>query len=192
MILAYAIIILVILAALLRRDLSAIGRVEFKGGWKLFGLIVGLFILQAGLVIYVPGQSLLQVIILNLSQIALVLLLLLNHRVPGVKIFALGIALNVVVMLANGGWMPITPETYQFSHPNRPVVEQTRPNNSKNIVLPQAETQLWFLSDVIRLTLPWRQTVMSIGDVLLIVGAAQFIFQVTAKKKAALVTNPSH
>ena len=65
MILAYAIIVLVLLAVLLRRDLSAIGQVEFKGGWKLFGLIVGLFILQAGLVIYVPGQSLLQVIILN-------------------------------------------------------------------------------------------------------------------------------
>ncbi|MFN8454087.1 MAG: DUF5317 family protein [Anaerolineae bacterium] len=192
MILAYAIIVLIILAALLRRDLSAIGRVEFKGGWKRVVLIVGLFILQAGLVIYVPGQSLLQVIILNLSQIALVLLLLLNHRVPGVKIFALGIALNVAVMVANGGWMPITPETYQFSHPARSLVEQVRPNNSKNIILSYDETRLWVLSDIIRITLPWRQTVMSIGDMLLIVGAAQFILQVTAKKNEALVTHLSH
>lgn len=192
MILAYAIVILVILAALLRRDLSAIGRVEFKGGWKLVGLIIGLFILQAGLVIYVPGQSLLQVIILNLSQLGLIFLLLLNHRIPGVKIFALGIALNVAVMLANGGWMPITPETYQFSRPGYAVVEQTRPNNSKNIILPYVETRLWSLSDIIRVTLPWRNTVMSIGDVLLIIGAAQFIFQVTVKKKDALVTHLSH
>lgn len=145
--------------------------------------IIGLFFLQAALVIYVPGQTLWQVVILNVSQIALVLLFLLNHHLPGAKLFALGIALNVLVMLANGGWMPLTPETYHFVHPDRPVVEQTRPSSSKNVILSRSETKLWILSDLIPITLPWRRTAVSPGDIVLVVGVAQFIFQTTAKKK---------
>lgn len=187
MILAYAIILLIILALLFRRDLSALGQISYRGGWVTMGLIVGLFFLQSVLVIYVPGRSLWQIVILNGAQIALVLLFLLNHHVPGAKIFALGIALNVLVMLANGGWMPLTPETYHFVHPDRPVVEHTRPSNSKNILLPRSETNLWILADIIPITLPWRRTAVSPGDILLVAGVAQLIFQATARKKDKLI-----
>lgn len=183
MILAYAIIFLVILALLLRRDLSVLGQISVRGGWITMALIVGLFFLQAALVIYVSGQSLWQIIILNVSQIALAFLFLLNHHVPGAKLFALGIALNALVMLANGGLMPLTAETYHFVHPDRPIVEQTRPSNSKNILLPRSETNLWILSDNIPVTLPWRRTAVSPGDIILVVGVAQLIFQATARKK---------
>lgn len=183
MILAYAIIFLVILALLLRRDLSALGQISVRGGWITMALIIGLFFLQAALVIYVSGQSLWQIVVLNASQIALMLLFLLNHYVPGAKLFALGIALNVLVMLANGGLMPLTPETYHFVHPDRPIVEQTRPSSSKNILLPRSETNLWILSDIVPVTLPWRRTAVSPGDIVLVVGVAQLIFQATARKK---------
>lgn len=187
MVLAYAIILLIILALLLRRDLSTLGQISYRGGWVTMGLIVGLFFLQSVLVIYVPGQTLWQIVILNGSQIALVLLFLLNHHVPGAKLFALGIALNVLVMLANGGWMPLTPETYHFVHPDRPVVEQTRPSSSKNILLPRSETNLWILSDIIPVTLPWRRTAVSPGDIVLVAGVAQLIFQATSRKKDRLL-----
>ncbi|NJN92698.1 MAG: DUF5317 domain-containing protein [Anaerolineales bacterium] len=187
MVLAYAIILLIVLALLLRRDLSALGQISYRGGWMTMGLIVGLFFLQSALVIYVPGQTLWQIVILNGSQIALVLLFLLNHHVPGAKLFALGIALNVLVMLANGGWMPLTPETYHFVHPDRPVVEETRPSSSKNILLPRSETNLWILSDIIPVTLPWRRTAVSPGDIVLVAGVAQLIFQATARKKDKLL-----
>ncbi|MCL4297437.1 MAG: DUF5317 family protein [Anaerolineae bacterium] len=183
MILAYAIIVLIILAILFRRDLSALGQISYRGGWIFVGGVMGLFILQAGLVTYVPGQSLWQMIILNLSQIALIALFLLNHQIPGAKLFALGIALNVLVMVVNGGWMPVTPEMTHFVHPDRPVVEQVRPGISKNIILPRSETNLWILSDIIPVTLPWRRNAVSVGDILLVAGTAQFIFQATAKKK---------
>lgn len=189
MVLAYAIIVLIILALLLRRDLSALGQISYRGGWIVTIGVIGLFILQAVLVLYVPGQTMWQMIVLNLSQIALIALFLLNHHVAGAKLFALGIALNVLVMLANGGWMPVTPETANFVHPDRPIVEQTRPSSSKNIILPRSETNLWILSDIIRVTLPWRRTAVSIGDIVLIVGVAQFIFQTTAKKKDKLLVS---
>jgi hypothetical protein len=181
-VLAYAVIVLILLALLLRRDLSLIGQLSFKGGWKLAVLVAGLFLLQAGLVLYVPGQTAFQMVILLLSHLALILIMLINRHVAGAKLFALGIALNVIVMVANGGWMPVTPDIYHFVHPERTITIGTRPPSSKNIILPQAETKLWILSDVIPLILPRRRTAISIGDLLLVVGVAQFIFQTTSKK----------
>ena len=183
MILAYAVFFLIILALLFRRDLSAIGRVSFKGGWRLLVVIAGLFLLQATLVLFAPGQSMLQMSLLVLTQLALVFLFLLNHHLPGARLFALGIALNTAVMAANGGWMPITPETYRSVHPNLPPVEAgVRAPDSKNIVLSQADSRLWILSDIIPVILPGRGWAISIGDAFLIIGAAQFIFQTTKKE----------
>jgi hypothetical protein len=182
-VLADAIIFLLILALLLRRDLSAVGRISYRGGWKFAAVVAGLFALQALTVLYVPGQTVFQIALLMLSQIALVFLLLLNRHVPGAKLFALGIILNIVVMAANGGWMPVTPEIHNFVHPDRPVELQARQVNSKDVILPRTETNLWILSDIIPVTLPWRRNAVSIGDVLIILGAAQFIFQATSKQK---------
>ena len=186
MVLADAIIFLLILALLLRRDLSAIGRISYRGGWKLAAAVAGLFVLQAMMVLYVPGQTVFQLALLILSQMALVFLLLLNRHVPGAKLFALGIILNIAVMVANGGWMPVTPEIHYFVHPDRPVELQARQVNSKDVILPRTETNLWILSDIIPVMLPWRRNAVSIGDVLLILGAAQFIFQATSKQKDLL------
>ncbi len=181
MVLADAVIILLILALLLRRDLSAIGRISYRGGWKFAAVVVGLFVVQAITVLYVPGQTIFQIALLMLSQIALIFLLLLNRHVPGAKLFALGIVLNIAVMAANGGWMPVTPEIHNFVHPDRPIELQARQVNSKDVILPRTETKLWILSDIIPVTLPWRRNAVSIGDVLVILGAAQFIFQATSK-----------
>jgi hypothetical protein len=119
------------------------------------------------------------------SQLALLGLILLNHHIAGSKLFALGLTLNLLVMTANGGWMPVTPETYRFVHPNRTAALYTKPASSKNIILPREETNFWYLSDIIRIPLSWRRTAVSLGDILLIGGVAQFIFQVTMRKKVA-------
>lgn len=189
MVLAYAVIFLVILAIGLKRDFSNLAQIPYRGGWLFITGVIGSFILQATLVIYAPGQAVWQIIILNLAQIFLIFLFLLNRHLPGAKLFGLGIALNVLVMAANGGWMPVTPEIYHFIHPDRPITEQTRPSSSKNVILSRAETNLWILSDMIPLTLPGRRTAVSLGDVLLVAGAAQFIFQTTAKKRDKLAAS---
>ena len=171
------------MALILQRDLSRIGHLSFKGGlWPLL-IVVGLFVVQALFVLYQPGQDVWQMMLLILSQLTLLLMLMLNSSMPGIKLFALGIVLNLVVMMANGGWMPITPETYQFVYPERDAPLYTRPLSSKNVVLPQAETKFWILSDMIPLSLPGDRTAISIGDIFLIVGIGQFIFLVTSPQK---------
>ncbi len=191
MFLAEAVVFLVILTLLLRRDLSGIGRHPFRGGWKLAVIVAGLFVVQAMVILYVPGQTALQMTVLILSQVVLVLLVILNHHLPGAKLLALGIILNTTVMVANGGWMPITPEMNHFVHPDRVVEELDRAPNSKGIILPRTETRLWILSDIVRVKVPWRRTVVSVGDLVVLAGIAQFIFQATSRKQTpspALVT----
>lgn len=177
MVLIYAIVFLTALALLLGRDLNAIGSVNYRGGWKLAVLVCSLFLLQAALVIYVPGQTKFQMVVVIASQLLLALLVLLNRHIPGAKLFALGVILNTAVMIANGGWMPITPETYQSIRPDRVVEVQDRAPASKGIMLPRSETNLWFLSDIIPVNLIWHKSAMSIGDVLLILGIARFLLQ---------------
>jgi hypothetical protein len=183
MIVAYAIIILIILALILRRDLSALAHIPYRGGWKVATAVVGLYVLQAAWVIYGPGQAVWQMMLLIGSHLALFFLLLLNHHVPGAKLFALGVILNTTVMVVNGGWMPATPETHQFVSPDGEVELYAKPPGSKNIILPRSETRLWILSDIIRVNLPWLKSAVSIGDLLVILGAAQFIFLTGIRKK---------
>jgi hypothetical protein len=189
-ILVYAIIFLVILALLLRRDLGALGRLQYRGGWKLGLVIGGLHFLQANFVLYVPGKTIFQMLLLVLSQLALIFLFILNRHIPGAKLFALGIILNTTVMIANGGWMPITPETYQALGPNRVVELQDRAPNNKSILIPRNETKFWFLADIIPVSVLGRRYAVSIGDLLLILGVAQFLLQGTAKKDTAPTYRP--
>lgn len=190
MILIEAIAFLVILALILRRDLSALARLPYRGGWKLSVGVMGLFAAQAVLVIYTPRQTVFQLAFLILSQFALLLLLLLNHHLPGAKLFALGIILNTIVITANGGWMPVTPEIYHFVNPSQKVEVYTKPVKSKNIILPRSETKLWLLSDIIPVLLPWDRSALSLGDLFLILGAAQFIFRINIKKEEEGMATP--
>ncbi len=190
MILAYAIIALIILALLLRRNLRAIGQLSYRGNWKLAVVLPGLFVLQWATVVYATERTSLKVVFLILSHLALILLILINRHLPGAKLFALGVFLNTAVMVANGGWMPITPETYRYVHPNQTTIEaHIPPPKSKNIILPRAETKLWILSDMIPAPLPWRRYAVSIGDLLLVIGVAQFLFK-TTKSDAVYQVGP--
>ncbi|MCP4711570.1 MAG: DUF5317 domain-containing protein, partial [Planctomycetes bacterium] len=141
MILFHAVLILIALAVirslLLRRDLIApIGERPYRGDWKIIAGIGILFILQAALVVYAPGQTVLQMLVMTSTHLGFVALLFRNRHIPGVKLVILGGVLNILVVLVNGGWMPVSPETAHFVHPERPPAEVgVRPPSSKNIIL---------------------------------------------------------
>ena len=184
MILIYAVIVLAIAAAIYRRgDLSSFTRLPFKYSWSLVAVLILLAGLQAGLVIYVGlKNTILQPIFLVLTQAALILLLWLNRHIAGVKLFIIGVAMNTLVIVANGGWMPITPERYEWNHQTEQAVLYSKPASSKNIILPREETRLWILSDIIPIGL-WRRWAISPGDALLVVAVGQFLFQAKAQKE---------
>jgi hypothetical protein len=95
----------------------------------------------------------------------LVVCLLLNRRLPGMKLALVGALLNIVVMAANGGLMPVTPSTLAAAGLDRPAqVMGQRLLNSKDVLLPADQTNLPGLGDSLVMRWP-KQIVFSIGDV---------------------------
>ncbi len=97
-----------------------------------------------------------------------------NRQAPGMPILLIGMALNLLVMAVNGGWMPISPQTAQ----HLPGGAALGPGNlggrygQKDVLLLPQDTRLPYLSD--RFLLPdWSpyQVAFSLGDILIAVGA---------------------
>jgi hypothetical protein len=111
--------------------------------------------------------------ILPVSLGILVLFVWYNRHLQGFWLLGLGLLLNLAVIAANGGLMPISPETLTIVHGKQAeVVIDGRPFGSKNIVRPVEETQLEWLAD--RFTVPDQlpiQFAFSLGDVFLAAGA---------------------
>jgi hypothetical protein len=119
------------------------------------------------------------------SLIILFVFSLLNIRKISFWPITFGFFLNALVILVNGGWMPITPEAVLKLNPNAPAGSWTvgeRLGYGKDIVLSQAGTRLWALSD--RFTLPnWMtyQVAFSVGDVLIAIGVIWLLWSLGGK-----------
>jgi hypothetical protein len=109
------------------------------------------------------------------TQVLLLVFSWLNRKQSGFWILGLGLFLNILVIVLNGGLMPISPDTVRVLYPLVPESHWQvgeRLGNGKDIVLLVEQTRLWFLSD--RFLLPgWFRYPMaySLGDVFIAIGA---------------------
>jgi hypothetical protein len=114
-------------------------------------------------------------LVLILSQLPLFFFVWFNRQRPAFWLLGLGLALNFLVIVFNGGLMPISPELVSRLLPDAaPGFWQIgeRLGSGKDIVLEMERTNLYFLSD--RFSLPdWihYRVAFSLGDVLISAGA---------------------
>lgn len=114
-------------------------------------------------------------LILVLSQFLLLIFAWENRKVPGFWLLGTGLLLNLAVILSNGGWMPISPDTVRWlTRDAAPDAWQVgeRLAFGKDKVLLIENTRLWFLSDHLRTPdALFYRSAFSLGDVVIAIGA---------------------
>jgi hypothetical protein len=171
------------LLALLRGGrLKNLAVLELRFAW----LPLAMFALQFGFVLFPLGQGELYFRAVPWVTVStymlLILFLALNRELPGLKLIMLGAALNLAVILANGGFMPVSRAALVRSgHLDKVFVQGDRAYvlGSKDIVLERDQTRLLPLSDVLKV--PGAVEVpatFSIGDVLIMIGASWLAYRV--------------
>lgn len=150
-------------------------------------MVPAAFLPQA-LCFYIPATSTripdsITSILLVASQLMLLVFTWLNLNQRGFLALGLGTLLNVLVITANGGWMPISPETLACLHGDAPQMTWVigeRLGVSKDIVLPYANMIFPLLSD--RIILPpllSQGLAYSLGDIFIALGAFQLLFSIS-------------
>lgn len=100
-----------------------------------------------------------------------------NHELPGFKLFGFGTLLNLIVIIVNGGRMPVSTEALKSSGLASYIPRLMEGTTKHQIVT--NETNLWFLADIIPLRPPFvfSSSVISMGDIAITLGIAWFIYK---------------
>jgi hypothetical protein len=126
-------------------------------------------------------------VVLVSSQVILLIFVAINYRERRIWILGIGFFLNFLVIVLNGGLMPIQPETVQLLIPHAPAGSWqigSRLGIGKDIVLLASSTRLWFLSD--RFLLPsWipLQVAFSLGDIFIALGTFWLLWSLGGSQK---------
>ena len=132
-------------------------------------------LLGQAVVIYVDfgDAGVLRRFVFPASYVLLLTFVVLNRRRVGILVIGVGMLLNFVVIVANGGLMPIAPATMERAGLEDELVELELGDSvpqTKNVLLDEGDTHLELLSD--RIT--WGSTgpvpVFSIGDAVIGIG----------------------
>jgi hypothetical protein len=115
---------------------------------------------------YVPLKKTAQVI----SYILLVFVLVKNWSLKSVRLLLIGVLMNFIAIIANGGLMPVSPEARYMAGMKAldiTAIGNVLPQGS-GILLTLDQTRLWFFTDIIPLRLVYG--VFSVGDIIILLG----------------------
>ncbi|TLS53630.1 hypothetical protein FE782_04990 [Paenibacillus antri] len=163
--------------------LRGLSRLKLVAGWVFPALLVFQFVY-----FYFQGrnEALQQYTGISIMVIYVIGLLFvgLNHKQPGFKTIFVGVFLNFLVMVLNGGAMPVSLEAASTLGSYYADMLQNNDVVYKHAKLME-DTRLPFLGDIIPIVAPYpRQVIISIGDIVMNVGIFMFLQKImTAEKK---------
>lgn len=156
----FVVIAISVAVSLLRGGtLSNLSEIYARGWWLLF---VGLGMQTAANFI---NTRELAVWLVLASYVPLLIVVLINQRLPGMWIVGVGILMNLTVIALNNG-MPVLPEAFALAGGEIGKLQL----DAKHVLLDHS-SKLPFLGDII----PMPGSVISMGDVLLAVGLGVFV-----------------
>ena len=123
-----------------------------------------------------------------ISTLAVLAALLRNLRQPGLAVIAAGAVLNLVPILANGGYMPSSPEIWR----ELTGVAAVPVAYYSNVTLIGPDTWFPFLGDIFLFPRPLPMaTAFSIGDAVIAVGAVVFLVSAMRSPAPAVPARPT-
>lgn len=176
MLLLWAVPIGILIGYLRGGRLSHLAKLELRGAW----LVLLALIIQ--LLIFPLGSSKQPIISFGTeyfhlaSYAPLVIFVVLNWREWGILAMGVGMVLNLVVITANGGYMPTRPELLEAAGHGEAAATLRETCTYANNTCMGPETPLWFLADIFYVPagVPFAN-VFSVGDLLLALGLIVFL-----------------
>ena len=130
------------------------------------------------------------------TQLLILAVAAVNFRLPGFRLVILGVASNLLALVANGGLMPVSAEarvTIGHQATVDAMATGTAVMNSKGVVLPAAQTNLWILTDIFILPPPFPlPAVVSVGDILVALGVGVLIIRTMHDSTKFKIGGSSH
>ncbi|MFS0775265.1 DUF5317 domain-containing protein [Neobacillus sp. 3P2-tot-E-2] len=167
------ILISFIVGILRKGNLRAFSQLNLKWGWVFPLLLVvqlAVFMLQndSEFLGQLSGSIYIVVYIIGL------IFLFLNRKNPGFILIFIGVFLNFIVMVLNGGRMPVSVEAAAVLDPG--YIQALKESLYAKHAMLTSTTHLGFLGDVIPISDPYPRTqIISIGDIIMNIGIFFFI-----------------
>lgn len=183
MLYVYIIIISIIIGLLRNGKLSSLSQISLKR----IELIVLACLVQGG-IIFLGSRNIKFVLdyssyMIIFSYIVLLLAVWYNKKLKGMKIIALGIILNFIVIVANSGYMPVLLSSLYKAGLNDFALVLKEGTYVTHALITE-KTLFGFLADVIPLSPPFPDpSVVSAGDFLMFYGVFSLIQNAMVKRQ---------
>jgi len=183
MLYVYIIIISIIIGLLRKGKLSSLSQISLK---KIELIVLACFI-QGG-IIFLGSKKIKFVLdyssyMIIFSYIVLLLAVWYNKNIKGIKIITLGIIFNFIVIVANGGHMPVLLSSLYKAGLNDFALVLKEGTYATHTLITE-KTLFRFLADVIPLPPPFPDpSVVSVGDFLMFYGVFSLIQNAMLKKE---------
>jgi len=159
---------------------------KFKGSWLVFvAILLQVSIFNPWWEKYV-NDGMITNLTYCLSIILLIIFILRNFNLTGLRLLGAGIASNGIAIIANGGYMPTSINSLKHILSVERIARIESGSASYNIILITDNTKFKFLCDIFYVP---GINVYSVGDILIALGAFVVIQQIMLRNKELIICN---